>query len=294
MNQAELSGLSGAADAVPETESWGWLLVGHGTREAVGVAEFLQVASLTTEAAGPAIVVEPCFLEFAQPTIAEGLAALVRRGVRRVVVAPVLLFAAGHAKRDIPEAVAAAVAALSGLEAGSRPEIEIVQSAHLGCHPALIALSRARGEVGQSNISHAETAWVMVGRGSHDPQAIAEMHQFVEQRAAGLGYARVDVAFVAMAEPTLTSVLDALAQSANVVAAPTDNTTRPVKIRRVVVQPHLLFGGVLLDRIATVMREFAERRPDIEWVVAPHLGPDVRVAEAIVARAKAMLAKQAE
>src|SRR6476646_7331453 len=87
----------------------GLLVVGHGSREAVGVEEFLATARLVAEAAHPAPV-EACFLEFARPTIAEGFRALAARGVRRIVVAPALLFSAGHDLRDIPAAVASVAA----------------------------------------------------------------------------------------------------------------------------------------------------------------------------------------
>ncbi len=82
----------------------GLLLVGHGTREPAGVNEFLTVAKLVAERfpQGP---VESSFLELATPTIGEGVARLAQQGVRRVVVAPVILFAAGHIRRDIPAAV---------------------------------------------------------------------------------------------------------------------------------------------------------------------------------------------
>ena len=87
----------------------GVLLVGHGSREPEGVTEFLDTARLVAQRAGQAVV-EPCFLEFARPTIDEGYCRLIERGARRVVVVPALLFAAGHGRRDIPAAVAAVAA----------------------------------------------------------------------------------------------------------------------------------------------------------------------------------------
>src|SRR5262245_1199599 len=85
------------------------LLIGHGSRDAIGTAEFLATAELVRKAVAGTSV-EPCFLEFAQPTIAEGFQSLAARGVGRIVAVPVLLFSAGHAKQDIPAALAAVAA----------------------------------------------------------------------------------------------------------------------------------------------------------------------------------------
>ena len=76
-----------------------------------------------------------------------------------------------------------------------------------------------------------------------------------------------------MAEPKLEDVLD---QAATWGA------------RRVVVQPHLLFGGVLMDRIRDVVARQAERYPRIEWLLCEHLGASPHVARAVIDRATAM------
>src|SRR5215471_6792139 len=82
----------------------GLLLVGHGTRDCRGLAEFHLLTKLIVEA-GQGFEAVSCFLELAEPDIATGMRTLLDRGIERLTVAPLLLFAAGHAKRDIPEAV---------------------------------------------------------------------------------------------------------------------------------------------------------------------------------------------
>ncbi len=250
------------------TEKRGLLLVGHGSREPVGLEEFLTTSRLVAEMAGK-VPVESAFLEFAEPTIARGLRNLVHRGARRVTVVPLLLFAAGHAKRDIPKAVASAAAE----HAGSSPGIIIEQSDHLGCHEAIVELSQLRYDESVAVLPPVlanETALVIVGRGSHDSEALVEMRQFVALRQRLIPVAEVRTAFVAMAEPRLDIVLE------EVVSLP---------VRRVVVQPHLLFGGVLLDRIAALVEQYARRHPNIQWVTAAHLGPSKLVAQAALDRA---------
>ena len=46
--------------------------------------------------------VEHGYLEFAQPILREGLESLRQQGVTKVLAIPAMLFAAGHAKNDIP------------------------------------------------------------------------------------------------------------------------------------------------------------------------------------------------
>ncbi len=260
----------------------GVLLVGHGSREQVGRDEFLATARLVTQL-DDRMAVEACFLEFSGPTIGQGFKALVERvpverppaerRVRRVVVVPVLLFSAGHAQRDIPAAVRAA--------ASEHPEIVVVQADHLGCHAELLALSKLRYDEALARAAPApaeDTALVMVGRGSPDADATAEMLRFAQLRWQQTPVAQMATGFVAMAEPKLEDVLDQAAEWG---------------ARRVVVQPHLLFGGVLLDRIRDVVARQAERHPRIEWLLSEHLGPAPHVARAIIARAAVALGSAA-
>ncbi len=252
----------------------GWLLVGHGSREPRGLQEFLATAALLAQRV-PGVAIEPCFLEFAQPTIAAGFRALVARGARRVVVVPALLFAAGHARRDIPAAVAAVAA--------EHPDVSVEQAEHLGCHEAVIALSKQRYDEAlarEPRVPDEHTALVMVGRGSHDESATAEMLRFVELRRAQTPLAHAQACFVAMAEPVLSDALDAL-----------DAVVR-WGVQRVVVQPHLLFGGALSERIENIVARHAQMHSQVQWLTTACLGPSPLVAEALLQRACALLPTQ--
>lgn len=242
----------------------GLLLVGHGTRYAPGIDEFQNVSRQVAARLDPRPV-EPCFLEFAEPSIAAALARLVERGARLVVAAPVILFAAGHIRRDIPREVAAAAA--------QHGEVAVVHAAHLGCHPAIVQLSTRRfrqAAEGASPIAAGEAALVLVGRGSRDQEATAEMHRFAELRHASLPAPQIHTAFLAMADPLLEPTLRRIAAQAP---------------RRIVVQPHLLFAGELLARVRSLVDALAAEYPSTDWLIAAHLGPDVEVVQAIIERA---------
>ncbi len=281
----------------------GLLLVGHGTRNETGMKQFLALAErIGTRLRGEAGV-QPAFLELQQPDIDAAVGRLVETGITRLVTLPLLLFAAGHAKEDVPKAVAAAV------ERRGRNEIGQVQAEHLGCHGAVVELSRLRaeeavrgfrvqgsgfskkdsGDRGQGT-GDTESCLLLVGRGSHDGSATAEMYEFARLRSGNLDvesltYAsglydqarqeprpaekefrsskttplppvKVEVAFLAMARPLLSEQLPVIARQ---------------DYRRVIVQPHLLFHGELVDSVARQVAAARDRFPQTEWITVQPL-----------------------
>lgn len=251
------------ATPAPTRDATGLLLVGHGTRDPRGVEEFFTLARLVA-ARAVGHCVEPCFLEFAEPTIPAGFARLMARGVSCVEVAPIMLFSAAHVQRDIP--------ALIADQARRHGRVPTRQVEHLGCQADLLRLSQLRCDEATADraaVESAETALVMVGRGSHDPSATEEMHAFAALRAKQTSLTTVRASFVAMAEPRFEATLDVLAGGA---------------LKRIVVQPHLLFGGVLVGRIAAIVAGYADRYRAQEWIVAPHLGPHELLAQAVLER----------
>jgi sirohydrochlorin cobaltochelatase len=238
------------------------LLVAHGTRRRGGLAEVRQIAALVRDRL-PGVPVALSFLELARPTPAEGLARLAAAGVAEVVVTPLLLFRAGHAKRDIPTAAREAAAKLGvGLQYADPLEL----------HPCVLRLSRERFCQALASREHRRriaTALVLVGRGSSDSQAVAAMRRFARARASQAPGVHVLHGFLARARPTLEDVL------ARAAAMP---------LMRVVVQPHLLFRGELTTSVERAVRAAARRWPEKEWLVAPHLGVSPLVARAVADR----------
>lgn len=233
-------------------ERQGVLLVGHGTRDAQGTAEFLALADLMKRHLAPRAV-EACFLELQLPDIATGVRRLRDRGVTSLAVAPLLLFAAGHAKSDIPEAVAAALGDWNPHR---------VQAAALESHPALVALSQERYATAIGESPAKETAVLLVGRGSSDASALAAFETFAEHRRAQLRGVTVQTAYVAVAEPRFSAAAAALAES---------------NAERIVVQPHLLFHGELMRELRTRVTEL-QRTTQREWMLTEHLAAGILTA----------------
>ena len=243
----------------------GVLVVGHGTADPVGAEETRAVARQTA-AALPAVPVELGFLEVIGPSIGDAMQVLAAQGCRRVVVAPLLLLTAGHARRDVPEAV---------VEAAKQHGLEVTQSAALGCHPELLTLSRQRRREALAErppLDPAETVAVILGRGSSAADGVAQFRAWATASLAGDATIHPDfeIGFAAAARPTLDEALAAAA------------ARQP---RRIVVQPHLLFQGHVEHQVTDAVTRWRAKCPQIDWVQVPRLGADCHVAEALVSRA---------
>lgn len=248
------------------------LLIGHGTRNEAGAAEFDLLTHELRRQVGDQPV-EGCFLELRPPTIADAWRRLVETGVGHIHVAPLLLFSAGHAKQDIPAAIER--------HAAETPEVTFDFARPLSRHPLLIEFAVERAQQTWRELSSQVGEWsadrvavVVVGRGSRDPCAQADMRLLAELVGRRLPFPRVETAFYAMAQPSLPEVLERLAVSSDVQA--------------VVVQPHLLFQGAILDSIGRQVEAASERHRQVRFLTTPHMGPDPRIAAAIADRIESL------
>lgn len=249
----------------------GILLIGHGTRDPAGGREFLALAEIVQQFAAP-VPVEACFLELAEPLIAVGVNRLLQHGVQRILVAPLLLFSAGHHQRDVPDAVKEALAGY--------PEIATAQLPALNAHPRVLALSQRRFIEAQqidpanSRGEHAGNRLLLVvGRGSSEVSATARLRDFAAQRAAAAGVQTVLSCFVHGQRPKLAEGL-ALAEKSSA--------------ESITVQPHLLFQGLVYQEIAAAV-ETAARQSRKTWQLATPLGPDPELARTILELAAPLL-----
>jgi cobalt/nickel transport system ATP-binding protein len=113
------------------------------------------------------------------------------------------------------------------------------------------------------------TAVVLVGRGSTDPDACAEMVKLARLLEDGRGLGAVEAAFVAMSRPDVEGALE---------------RCRCLGARRIAVVPLFLFAGVLVERVVQRAMRWAADHPDVEVIVGGHLGPDPRLAALVVER----------
>lgn len=237
------------------------LVVGHGTGDAQGQAEYQALMRRVVRLL-PDVIVEGCFLELVEPSLPAALHDLERRGARQVIAVPLLLFEAGHAKRDIP---------FQAQQAVERGRLRVHVTPALKSHPRLLELSARRWyeTVGTLGSSPDEHIWLFVGRGNRDAEATAGFHEFLARRRELTPVGEARGAFLAMAPPRVEAVMDEL---------------RNHPRKWVIVQPHLLFAGALLNRLADLVR--ARDRPGQRqrWLLTRHLGSDEYLAEAVADR----------
>jgi sirohydrochlorin ferrochelatase len=119
----------------PKPDTAAVLLIAHGSRHPAANDDLHRLAERLARA-GEYPVVEPSFLELAEPDIVTGGGRCVARGASRVLMVPYFLSAGVHLVRDL-------TAARDEL-AGRHPGVEFRLGAPLGPHPLLDALVAER------------------------------------------------------------------------------------------------------------------------------------------------------
>jgi sirohydrochlorin cobaltochelatase len=225
------------------------LLCGHGSRDPEAVREF-EVASAALRPRLPGFDFATGYLEFARPTIRDGLALLAARGARRILAIPGVLFAASHVKNDLPWEMNSFIA--------DNPDIDVRLARDLGIDPKLLhaAADRIAAAAADTSIARAETLLVVVGRGTNDPDANSNISKIARMLWEGMGMGWAEVAFSGVAHPRVDAALTRAAG---------------LGFRRIVVFPYFLFTGVLVKRIYAQTDEVAGLFPEIEFVKALYL-----------------------
>lgn len=241
------------------------LIAGHGTRDEAG-AEAFRAFVRELELRRPDLPVAGGFIELSAPPLGEAVSGLVERGVRRFAAVPLMLVSAGHAKGDIPAALAR--------EKERHPGISYAYGRPLGPHPVLLdvlerRLDEALGGTTRRPADRSDVTVLLVGRGSTDPDANAEVHKAARLLWEGRGYAGVETAFVSLAAPDVPSGLDRCAK---------------LGARRIVVLPYFLFTGVLPDRVRRQAEGWAEAHPETEVRTADVIGPEPELLDLVMER----------
>jgi sirohydrochlorin cobaltochelatase len=253
------------------------LLAAHGSRDQAGVAAFSaladRVAALAardgTRAAGG-------FIELSEPPLREAVARLVGRApvaaagappagpspvtgiqAHHLVAVPLMLSAAGHAKGDIPAALAR--------ERTRHPGLRWAYARPLGPHPALIELLAERISAAAADTP----AVLVVGRGSTDPDANADVVKITRLLWEGRDYPIAETAFVSLTRPGVAEGLE---------------RCRLLGARRIVVARYFLFPGVLPDRVAARAAEYATAHPGLDIRCADVLGDCDEIAALVYER----------
>jgi sirohydrochlorin cobaltochelatase len=249
-------------------EKLGVMLCGHGSRDEDAVREF-AVLSEHLKKRLPQYPVEFGYLEFATPIIRTGLDKLKAQGVSHVLAVPGMLFAAGHAKNDIPSVLNTYAAA---------NDLKITYGKDLGIDPKML---RAAGDRVQqaldtagNHISKHETLLVVVGRGASDPDANSNVSKVTRMLWEGFGFGWAETAYSGVTFPLVEPALEHVVR---------------LGFKRVIVFPYFLFTGILVDRIYQSTDEVAAHHPEIEFIKAPYLNDHPTVIDTFVERVEQIL-----
>lgn len=244
------------------------LFVGHGSRDPEGTEEFGHLVELF-RSADPERIVEHGFLEFARPVIGDAVERCVARGARTVAVLPGMLMAAGHAKNDIPSEVHEA--------RHKYADVRFHYGRHLHLHAKIIDLCRFRIEqalAAARPVQRKDTLLLVVGRGSSDPDANADISKLARILWEGMGFGWAAACYIGVTTPLLPEALE---------------RCHRLGFARVVVFPFFLFTGVLEKRIRRLTAEFAQRHPDGELLCAGYLNVHPLLLDVFAERAEEAL-----
>ena len=254
------------------------LLAAHGTTDQAGVDAFAALAGRVGKlAAADGMRVAGGFIELSAPALREAVADLAAAspgppaaagGKASIVAIPLMLSAAGHAKGDIPAALAR--------EQTRHPGVSFSYGRPLGPHPALIDLLAARIAAVAGGTS---PAVLVVGRGSTDPDANADVAKTARLLWEGRDYPLAETAFVSLARPGVTEGLE----RCRLLAAGLPGAGLP-GARQIVVARYFLFPGVLPDRVAEQAAAYAAAHPELDIRCADVLGDCDEIAALVYER----------
>jgi sirohydrochlorin cobaltochelatase len=232
-------------------EKYGVMVCGHGSRDEDAVSEFLNFAKKLKNQLLQ-YELDWGFLEFANPVIKSGLDSLREKGIREIMSVPVMLFAAGHAKNDIPSVLNAYQA--------QYPELSISYGRELGIDLKLIRAAGERVkeaiEQADGDISPEETLLMVVGRGASDPDANSNVSKVTRMLWEGLGLGWAETAYSGVTFPLIKPGLEHASK---------------LGYKRIVVFPYFLFTGILVKRIYQYTDIVAAEHPEIQFVKASYL-----------------------
>ncbi len=241
------------------------MVCGHGSRDNDALVEFERVAAGLRRRL-PAADIATGYLEFARPTIRDGLEALKSRGAQRILAIPGMLFAASHVKNDLPWEI--------NSFGQANPAIELRFGRELAIEPKLLSAAAERiaaAELrGGRAIARRDTLLLVVGRGTNDPDANSNIAKLARMLWEGMGFGWAETAFSGVAYPLVEPGL---------------KRALGLGFPRVIVFPYFLFTGVLVKRIYAAADRVAAAHPAIELLKAPYLGDHPLVLDCFADRA---------
>jgi len=246
----------------------GIMVCGHGSRDKDAEVEFSLVAA-GLKKRFPDLPVEYGFLEYSAPNIHMGLNSLIHQGVNHIYAVPGMLFAATHAKNDIPSVLTTFEEKNAGLHVSYGKELGL-QNAMIEAFQARIYESLGL-DADNPPAELYDTMLVVVGRGTSDTEANAEAAKLTRIVSENMGFGWADTVYSGVTYPSVGVGLEKLLK---------------LGYKRIVVAPYFLFTGRLIKRITGYVDKVAKENPSIEFINTPYLRDHDKVIDAFEVRVR--------
>jgi len=249
----------------------GVVICGHGSRAKIAEKEFgLLAAGLGRRY--PGLHIEYGFLEYSSPNIHKALDRLVAKGVRHIYAVPGMLFAATHAKNDIPSVLTT--------YQEKHPGLKIEYGQELGIHEEMVAAFQHRilDALGRSEMPSPgelyDTMLVVVGRGTSVATANAEAAKMARIVTENLGFGWGETVYSGVTFPSVGAGLEMAVK---------------LGFKKIVVAPYFLFSGRLIGRIYAYVDRVAAAHPQISFFKADYLRDHPHVINTFIARIEELI-----
>ena len=255
----------------------GIMICGHGSRAKSAEEEFALLAKGVRERY-PDTPVEYGFLEYSAPNIHMGLNALRDAGVTNIIAVPGMLFAATHAKNDIPSVLTT--------YQDKNPGLTVQYGRELGLHPKMVAAFEARilEALGVDHVHDGDlydTMLVVVGRGTSDTLANAEAARLTRIVAENLGFGWSETVYSGVTYPSVGRGLEMALLARKVTRDGQDIDLQPREFR-------------LLEYLMKHAGQVVTRTMLLENVWEYHFDPQTNVIDVHISRLRAKIDKNFE
>ncbi len=243
----------------------GILFVGHGTKNEKGLAEFRALTSQVARRLPRDVhIVHHSFVEFAKPTVVDGIHQCIADGATDVLLVPIFLFTAHHLKHDVPGMIAAAGAV--------HPDVTLRMTPSLGHLPAFLSVAANRlRQAGYDSSSDAPV--LFIGRGNKDPKAQATFEQAALRLQMDHHISTLETAYLSGTGVKMEAALQTMVERGD---------------REVWILPYLLFAGYLTEKLPDRV-ERVLLGTGVHARIAPYLGVHDALVNAILGEVGAKL-----
>lgn len=233
------------------------LYVSHGSRVEEARREAVSFMQAVYQRVDVALQ-ETCFLELAEPDIAQGIARLIDRGATSIAVVPVLLLSAGHYYEDIPEEIDQAKA--------RHPQIHFEYGKPLGVQDRIVDILVERIEETKA-LRRPDAAVLLVGRGGRNPEITRSIEEIAEKLQKKLAVSKVDTCYLAACKPSFEEGLQEAVKGGH---------------SQVFVVPYLWFTGLLMRSMQKKINGMSKENQ--EFILCQYLGEHPAMVDALADR----------